>query len=179
MIDFIADDDGGGENNNNKSSFLSIGCFSVYQKPSPWPDSQQVHGGGRTRLEFPVTRLRNLPIYPERGEVGSARNVAVFCHSAESPAQEGGTRLSLGLNPSSTLYKLLKQLTALSRASVSLSVLWGLHSPLTMLASQTGRRMASENGHEAALEAVSRREVLMLELDVSVHPPIHPWETEF
>lgn len=33
--------------------------------------------------------------------------------------------------------------------------------------------MASENGYEAALEAVSRREALMLEFDVSVHPP-HP-----
>lgn len=42
-----------------------------------------------------------------------------------------------------------------------------------MLGSQTGRRMASENGYEAALEAVSRREALMLEFDVSVHPP-HP-----
>lgn len=114
MIGFIlvadADDDG---DNNNKSSFLSTGCFSAYQKPSHWPDSQQVHGGGRKRLEFPVTCLRNLPIYPERGEVGSARNVAVCCHSAESPAQKGGSRLSLGLNPSPTTYKLLKRLAAL------------------------------------------------------------------
>lgn len=115
MIDFIlvADDDDDGGDNNNKSSLLIIGCFSAYQKPSHWPGSQQVHGGGRKRLEFPVTCLRNLPIYPERGEVGSARNVAVCCHSAESPAQKGGSRLSPGLNPSPT-YKLLKRLAVLS-----------------------------------------------------------------
>lgn len=105
-------------------------------------------------------------------------HTAVFCRSAEPPAPKGGTRLSLGLNPGATAYKRLKRLTALSRASVSPPVMWGLRFPWTMRAAhpggenglreRTGSRLGGcqpERGPDAGPGGTSG------------HRPVRPWET--
>lgn len=88
MLMMINDDDG----ESNKASFLGVGCFPIFPKPRHWPDSQQVHGGGRKRLELSWTRekkpskiLNNLPTYPERGEVRSATNSGCFSTIQQIP----------------------------------------------------------------------------------------------